>query len=122
MNSTGEFLRSRAGLCPQCNRTVDPVRPPFPVKGWAAWTGLSVIAVVLLLSGIVLWAAVGLILWRNSKATCPECGYDPIKGNVGWTRESIILWLVLAACSIISLWFTFWLVGLVIWIFDPVLD
>lgn len=75
----------------------------------------------MLLSGILLWAAVGLIVWRNSKAICPECGFDPIKGNVGWTRESIILWLLLAICFIISSWFTFWIVTGVIWIFNPVL-
>jgi len=101
---------------------VIPIRPPFPVKGWAAWTGLAVVAIALLLSGIVLWAAIGPILWRNSKATCSGCGYDPIRGNVGWTRESIILWLVLATCSIMSLWYTFWIIKAVIWIFDPVLD
>jgi len=81
-----------------------------------------VIAVVLLLSGIVLWAVAGLVLWRNSKAICHECGYDPIKGNVGWTRESIILWLVLATAFIISLWNTFWIIKAVIWISDPVLE
>lgn len=80
------------------------------------------ITVVLLLGGIVLWAVVGLLLWRNSKAICPECGYDPIKGNVGWTRESITLWLVLATCFVISLWYSFWIIKAVIWIFDPVLD
>ncbi|MDE2937681.1 MAG: hypothetical protein OXR67_01995 [Chloroflexota bacterium] len=80
------------------------------------------IAVALLLIGVALWAVVGLVLWRNSKAVCPECGYDPIKGNVGWTRESIILWLLLATCFIISLWFTFWVMTAVMWIFNPVLD
>lgn len=80
------------------------------------------ITVVLLLGGIVLWAVVGLLLWRNSKAICPECGYDPIKGNVGWTRESITLWLVLATCFVISLWYSFWIIKAVIWIFDPGLD
>lgn len=122
LNATGESLRSRPSHCPRCHRTVNPIRPPLPPKGWVAWTGLSVIAVVILLSGVVLWAAIGLILWRNSKATCPECGYDPIKGNVGWTRESIILWLLLATCFIISLWVTFWLIAAVTWIFNPVLD
>ena len=122
VNATREPLRSQASFCPRCNRTVNPIRPPFPVKGWAAWTGLSVITVVLLLGGIVLWAVVGLLLWRNSKAICPECGYDPIKGNVGWTRESITLWLVLATCFVISLWYSFWIIKAVIWIFDPVLD
>ena len=122
MNGTAEFQRSRTSHCPRCLQTVNPVRPPIPAKGWAAWIGLSVIAVTLLISGIVLWAAIGLILWRNSKSVCPECGCDPIKGNVGWTRESIILWLLLAICSIISLWFTFWIISAVIWLFNPVLD
>ena len=98
------------------------MRPPFPVKGWPAWTGLSVIAVALLLSGILLWVVIGPVFWRNSKAACPECGHDPIKGNVGWTGESIILWLVLDACFIISMWYTFWIIKALIWILDPVLD
>ena len=75
---------------------------------------------VVLLSGIGLWAVIGFILWRNSKAACPECGYDPIKGNVGWTRESIILWILLVACVIISLWTMFGLAMAVMWIFNPV--
>ena len=101
---------------------VYPIRPPFPVKGWAAWTGLSLIAMALLLSGLVLWAVLGPILWRNCRATCPECGCDPIKGNVGWTRESIMLWLIMAACFTISLWYAFWIIKAVIWILDPALD
>ena len=121
MNPTGEVLRSQASHCPRCDRTVSPIRPPFPARRWAVWTGLSVTAAALLI-GIVLWAVIGFILWRNSKATCPECGYDPIKGNVGWTRESIILWLLLVACVIISSWATFGLTMGVMWICNPVLD
>ena len=83
------------------------------------WAGLSVTAAALL-SGIVLWAVIGFILWRNSKATCPECGYDPIDGNVGWTRESFILWILLVACVFISLWATLWLAMAVLWIFTPI--
>ena len=81
--------------------------------------GLSVAATALL-SFVGLWAVIGFILWRNSKATCPECGCDPIKGRVGWTRESIILWALLVACIILSSWFTFWIAKGLIWIFTPV--
>ena len=82
--------------------------------------GVSVAAAALLGGTIFQWPVIGFILWRNSKATCPECGCDPIKGNVGWTRESIILWTLLVACSIISSWQTFWTAKWLIWIFTPV--
>ena len=120
MDANGEHLYSPGSHCPRCNRTVDPIRPPFPARRWVVWVGLSVTAAVLLLSGIVLWVGIGFILWRNSKAICPECGYDPIKGSVGWNRESIILWILLGACVLIGLWYTFWLTIAVMWIFTPV--
>ena len=80
------------------------------------------VAAAALLSVIVQWAVIGFILWRNSKAICPECGYDPIRGNVGWTRESLILWTLLVACIIISSWITFWIAMGLIWIFTPALS
>ena len=118
MKATSEFLRSQASHCPGCHKAVSPIRPPFPARRWAVWAGLTAAA---LLNSIALWAVIGFILWRNSKAICPECRYDPIKGNVGWTRESIILWLLLVTCFIISSWFTFWITMAVMWMFNPVL-
>ena len=112
--ATGEHISSRGGHCPQCNRAVDPIRPPIPARRWAVWVGVSVTAAALLI-GIVLWAVIGIILWRNSKAICPECGYDPIKGNVGWTAESVILWILLVGCVMVSLWATFWFLLSVMW-------
>lgn len=33
-----------------------------------------------------------------------------------------MLWLIMAACFTISLWYAFWIIKAVIWILDPVLD
>ena len=38
---------------------------------------------------------------------CPDCGHGPMGGNVGWTRESFILWAGVVACFLAALWGTF---------------
>ena len=51
---------------------------------------------------VVLWLAL-----RNYRAVCPDCGHAPMGGNVGWTRESFILWAGVVACFLAALWGTF---------------
>ena len=121
MNDTGELLYLPGNRCPSCNVMVKPVRPPFPSRRYIMWIGLS-LAAAFLVNGTALWLLIGFILWRNSKAVCPECGHEPIKGIVGWTRESIFLLLILIPCFIVSLWATFFLAGLLIWAATLLID
>ena len=67
--------------------------------------------------GVALWLALGLILWRNCRAVCPDCDHDPMGGSVGWTRESFILHVAGFACFLIGLWGAFHLALLLIWLF-----
>ena len=68
-------------------------------------------------SGVALWLALGFILWRNCRGSCPDCGHGPMGGNVGWTRESLILWAGGFACFLVGLWGAFHLALLLIWLF-----
>ena len=81
-------LRNYRAVCPNCS------------------LGVSLGALATF-SGVVLWPALGFILWRNCGAVCPDCGHGPMGGNVGWTRESFILWAGVVACFLAALWGTF---------------
>ena len=41
----------------------------------------------------------------------------PMGGNVGWTRESLILWADVVACFLGALWGTFHVALLLAWLF-----
>ena len=47
----------------------------------------------------------------------PDYGHGPVGGNVGWTRESFILWAGVVACFLAALWGTFHLALLPAWLF-----
>ena len=81
-------LRNYRAVCPNCS------------------LGVSLGALATF-SGVALWPALELILWRNCRAVCPDCGHGPMGGNVGWTRESLILWAGVVACFLAALWGTF---------------
>ena len=113
--AAGSPWRVAGGHCSECDRVVEPVRPPFSLVRLALWAGVSLGALVMLgvvvlwlalqnyravcpncgvgislgalatFSGVVLWSALGFILWRNCRAVCPDCGHGPMGGNVGWT-------------------------------------
>ena len=125
MNILGERLKPAGGHCPECEREVRPIRPPFSVDRRVLWAVLLIaplflLATIVLFGGIASWTIVGLLLWRNCRAICPDCGRDPIQGSVGWTRESVVLWTVLAGCTASSLWVTVYFVWLLIWIFTMI--
>ena len=120
-------LKPVGGHCPECEREVRPIRPPFPAVRCPRWTvpslaSLLLLAIVVLFNGVASWAAVGLLLWRNCKAICPDCGRDPVQGGVGWNRESVILWTAITGCIAYSLWTTFYFVLLIIWMFTLLLE
>ena len=81
-------LRNYRAVCPNCS------------------LGVSLGALATF-SGVALWPALGFILWRNCRAVCPDCGHGPMGGNVGWIRESFILWAGVVACFLAALWRTF---------------
>ena len=56
-----------------------------------------------------LWLALGFTLRRNCRAGRPDCGHGPMGGNVGWNRESLILWAGGFACFLVGLWGAFYL-------------
>ena len=99
----GSVWRAAAGHCSGCDRVVVPVRPPFSLSParLALWVGVSLGALTMF-GGVVLWLAL-----RNYRAVCPDCGHGPMGGNVGWTRESLILWAGVVACFLAALWGTF---------------
>ena len=145
--AAGSPWRAARGHCSECDRLVVPVRPPFSLVRLALWAGVSLGALVMLgvvvlwlalqnyravcpncgvgislgalatFSGVVLWPALGFILWRNCRAVCPDCGHGPMGGNVGWTRESLILWAGGFACFLVGLWGAFHLALLLILLF-----
>ena len=81
---------------------VVPVRPPFSLARPALWARVSLMAVAPFVGG-VLWLALGFILWRNCGTVCVEYGHGPMAGNVGWNRESLMLWAVGFACFLAAL-------------------
>ena len=121
MNEAGRLLHLDSDRCPSCEGTVRPVRPPLHRRQYIAWIGLPLLA-TFLFNGVALWSLVGFILWRNSKGVCPECGHEPIRGSVGWTRESVFLWLLLILSVSASLWFTYFLFRLLIWAVALILE
>ena len=112
----GSPWRAAGGHCSECNRVVEPVRPPFFSVRVGIWAGVSLGALATF-SGVALWPVLGFILWRNCRAVCPDCGHGPMGGNVGWTRESLILWAGGFACFLAALWGTFHLALLLAWLF-----
>ena len=81
------------------------VRPPFSLPRPALWAGFSLGALAMF-GPMALWLALGFILRRNCRAVCPDCGHGPLGGNVGWNRESLMLWAVGFACFLAALWGT----------------
>ena len=118
IGAAGSAWRTASGHCSRCDRVVVPVRPPFSLSParLALWAGVSLGALVMF-GGVGLWPALGFILWRNCRAVCPDCGHGPMGGNVGWTRESFILWAGVVACFLAALWGTFHLALLLTWLF-----
>ena len=94
-----------------------PVRPRFSPARHALWAGVSLGALAVF-GGVALWLALGFILWRNCKRVCPECSSGPMGGNVGWTRESLILWVGVVACFLGALWGSFHVALLLAWMFS----
>ena len=114
--AAGSAWRASGGHCSECDREVAPVRPPFSSARVALWAGVSLGALAVFRI-VNLWAALGFILWRNCRAVCPECGNGPMDGNVGWTRESLILWAGVVACFLGAVWGTFHVALLLAWLF-----
>ena len=110
--AAGSAWRAAGGHCSECGREVAPLRPPFPTPRLALWIGISLVALAMG-GGVALWLALRFILWRNCRAVCPDCGHGPMGGNVGWTRESFILWAGVVACFLAALWGAFHLARLV---------
>ena len=114
--AAGSAWRAAGGHCSECDRVVAPVRPPFPPARPTLGIGVSLGALAMF-GGLALWLALGLILWRNCRAVCPDCGHGPMGGNVGWNRESLILYAGGFACFLVGLWGAFHLALLLIWLF-----
>ena len=114
--AAGSAWRAAGGHCSECGRVVAPVRPPFPPARPVLWACVS-LGVLAMLGGVALWPALGFILWRNCRAVCPDCGHDPMGGNIGWNRESLILYAGGFACFLVGLWGTFHLALLLAWLF-----
>ena len=114
--AAGSSWRPAVGRCSQCDRVVVPVRPRVSPAQLALWAGV-LLGTLAVFGGVALWLALGLILWRNCRAVCPDCGHGPMGGNVGWTRESFILWAGVVACFLAALWGTFHLALLLAWLF-----
>ena len=95
---------------------VVPVRPPFPTPRPTLWIGVS-LGPLAMFGGLALWLALEFILWQSCRAVCPDCGHDPMGGNVGWNRESLILYVGGFACFLVGLWGAFHLALLLIWLF-----
>ena len=91
---------------------VVPVRPQFSPARPVLWAGVS-LAALAMFGPMALWLALGFILRRNCRAVCPDCGHGPMGGNVGWTRESLILYASGFACFLVGLWGAFHLARLI---------
>ena len=112
--AAGSAWKAAGGHCSWCDQDLVPVRPPFPPDRLALWIGVSLGALAMF-GAVALWLALGFILWRNCRAVCPDCGHDPMGGNIGWTREFLILWAGGFACFLVGLWGAFHPALLLIW-------
>ena len=114
--AAGSSSMAAGGHCSRCDGVVVPVRPPFSPARPALWAGVSLGALVMF-GPVALWLALGFILRRNCRAVCPDCSHGPMGGNVGWNRESLMLWAGVVACFLGAVWGTFHLALLLAWLF-----
>ena len=93
-----------------CDYEGVPVRPQFPA-GVAVLVGAAAVLLSMVLTPVIgVVPVIWFCLWRNSKAVCPACGADPFYAPgeprtlpVGWTSESVALWVLVACCCLVAL-------------------